>query len=221
MTSPTDDRLIDAAFDVLERVFTDRKRIKNLLRRAHARDQRGGSAEPDGMRPSSGLDGSGGGPRVTVDEDEHGPKESIDLTGVEVAALSRMAARGDDELRKTLRDGALMLRTLADSAGGLLGIASRLETLNLDPKTLNRPRCYLCPKLTLDAERELNRHGQLFHVTVADRTVGVCRWARDQHATRKNAIDRALPGFADQTARLPNRDEINQHHDGHNVRVTP
>lgn len=214
-----DDRLIEAAFDVIERVHNDRKKIKKLLRRGHARDVAGGSAEADGYPRSSGLEGSSsGGPRTTVPEDAHGPEETVELTATEVAVLARLARKSDDELRQTIRDAATTLKVLADAGGRLIGLADRLDSLNISPEALNRPKCYLCPKLVLDAG-ELTKAGQTYRVLVGDRTLGVCRWGYDNVTARRRAIDDGKPGFT--TERLPTREEVDQHHAGKNVRVTP
>jgi hypothetical protein len=204
MSTTPDARRIRAAQDAVARLWADRKVWQRTLTSAYERDRRGGTATPDGYPSGSGLAGRSG---------------SADSTPTEAAVLRRMG-RITDPLHVDVLRADAALAALDAAATQLLGAVARLAELDTDPEELDRPRCYLCPKLRL-ADSELTRHGTAYTALVDGRTVMVCRWAADNVRARAAAIARGAPGFHGTFGRLPTRDEVDAHHAGKNVPLAP
>lgn len=187
------DQQVDDLVDALAAVQP--RRIAKTLKAAIARNARGGSTKADGWPRGKGYDGSGGPMRVTVDADEHGPEESIEVTSVELAIIARSRTQRD-ELHDAVTAAVRNLRTAALNLGQLRAQIERLENLDFDAEKANQRRCAAMARVNV-TERFYKRR------EVNGVWYDLGQWAY------KFTID---------TDRLPTLDECRTHAQGRNVR---
>lgn len=181
--------------DLLRALEVQPRRFAKVLQAAIARNARGGSTKPDGWPRGKGYDGAGGPPRVTVEADEHGPEESVEVTAVELTIIAR--ERGQrDELDDAVRAAIGHLVTAARNITLLRAQVERLENLRFDPEAANKLRCAAMARVNV-SEPFYKRH------EINGTTWNLGRWAY---------------AFTIETGRLPNLDECRTHAQGRNVR---
>lgn len=181
--------------DLLNGLEIQPRRIAKTLKAAISRNAKGGSTRPDGWGRGKGFDGSGGPRRVTVPEDEHGPEESIEVTSVELAIISRERTQ-HDELHEAVTAAVTNLRVAARNVQQLRAQIERLENLDFDTEKANQRRCAAMARVNV-TERFYKRR------EVNGVWYDLGQWAY------KFTID---------TDRLPTLDECRTHAQGRNVR---